>query len=88
MQNKPEETLAMLYADAKKNITLAIRNEMQNSQLPLFMVEAILTGFLCEMRNEAYMELAADVAAYKRESNLEVHTAQVKKEGVQEGGEM
>ncbi len=61
------KTLSILYAEAKTNTTLAVRNIMDEFPLPVFMYESILESILLDIRNESKMELSLDYKKFKDE---------------------
>lgn len=78
MENrKVQESLSMIYADAKTTTTLAVRNVMKAFPLPVFMFENILESILLEVRGEKDMELSTELQKYKEEI-LKQHEAEMK----------
>lgn len=68
MENrKVQESLSMIYADAKTTTTLAVRNVMKAFPLPVFMFENILESILLELRGEQSMELSSELQKYKED---------------------
>ena len=56
---KPTKPMTMIYADAKSDFTMAIRNIARAHGLPLFLVAEITEGIAAEYK-EAMNELASD----------------------------
>lgn len=60
----PHEPLSLINAKVKAEITMSIRNAMNEYPLPLFMVEGILNGILLDIRAESASELASETDQY------------------------
>ena len=64
---KPTKPMTMIYADAKSDFTMAIRNIARAHGLPLFLVAEITEGIAAEYKKEAMNELASDAEKYTQE---------------------
>lgn len=66
--------LSIICEDARQRMTAAYSKIAQETHLPAYLMEGILTGILSEVRAQKNLELAADYAALGKNEDKEEET--------------
>lgn len=59
-EKKEQIPLSILMENTKGKMTAAVNQSIEESGLPAYLIEGILTGILAEVRNQKNLELISD----------------------------
>lgn len=71
MDKKPTKGLCTMYAAAAEKIRAAVYQTAQATQTPAFLLDAVLSGILADIRQKELDDLSMDYARYDAEREAE-----------------